>query len=34
MVEVPAEMEYSLTQDGKTLYPILVETSRRGTRRQ
>lgn len=32
--EVPVRVEYSLTTDGKTLYPILVEMSRWGTQRQ
>ncbi len=32
--EVPARVEYSLTADGETLYPILVEMSRWGTQRQ
>jgi len=32
--EVPARVEYSLTPDGKTLYPILVEMSKWGTQRQ
>ena len=32
--EVPARVEYSLTQDGETLYPILVEMNRWGTQRQ
>ncbi len=32
--EVPTRVEYSLTTDGKTLYPILVEMSRWGTQRQ
>lgn len=32
--EVPVRVEYSLTTDGKTLYPILAEMSRWGTQRQ
>lgn len=32
--EVPVRVEYSLTTDGKTLYPILAEMSRWGTNRQ
>ncbi|MET1411402.1 helix-turn-helix domain-containing protein [Roseibium sp. HPY-6] len=32
--EVPVRVEYSLTHDGETLYPILAEMSRWGTRRQ
>ena len=32
--EVPVRVEYSLTTDGKTLYPILEEMSRWGTQRQ
>ncbi|MEM9522786.1 MAG: helix-turn-helix domain-containing protein [Pseudomonadota bacterium] len=32
--EVPVRVEYSLTTDGKTLYPILAEMSRWGTKRQ
>lgn len=31
---VPVRVEYSLTEDGKTLYPILAEMSRWGTQRQ
>lgn len=32
--EVPVRVEYSLTHDGETLYPILAEMSRWGTQRQ
>ncbi|WP_195818678.1 winged helix-turn-helix transcriptional regulator [Roseobacter sp. MH60115] len=32
--EVPVRVEYSLTHDGETLYPILVEMSKWGTNRQ
>lgn len=32
--EVPVRVEYSLTEDGKTLYPILVAMSKWGTQRQ
>ncbi|MGZ2257101.1 winged helix-turn-helix transcriptional regulator [Roseobacter sp. A03A-229] len=32
--EMPVRVEYSLTTDGKTLYPILAEMSRWGTNRQ
>ncbi|WP_299409954.1 winged helix-turn-helix transcriptional regulator [Roseobacter sp.] len=32
--EVPVRVEYSLTTDGETLYPILAEMSRWGTNRQ
>lgn len=31
--EVPARVEYSLTTDGETLYPILAEMSRWGLNR-
>ncbi|MEM9603279.1 MAG: helix-turn-helix domain-containing protein [Pseudomonadota bacterium] len=31
--EVPVRVEYSLTSDGKTLYPILAEISRWGEKR-
>lgn len=32
--EVPVRVEYSLTADGKSLYPILAEMNRWGTQRQ
>lgn len=32
--EVPVRVEYSLTHDGKTIYPILAEMSRWGSNRQ
>lgn len=32
--EVPVRVEYSLTKDGETLYPILAAMSRWGTNRQ
>ena len=32
--EVPVRVEYSLTTDGKTLYPILAEMNRWGMQRQ
>ncbi|MGC3940552.1 winged helix-turn-helix transcriptional regulator [Roseobacter sp. EG26] len=32
--EVPVRVEYSLTHDGETLYPILAEMSKWGTNRQ
>ncbi|MEM7441492.1 MAG: helix-turn-helix domain-containing protein [Pseudomonadota bacterium] len=31
--EVPARVEYSLTHDGETLYPILAEVSKWGEKR-
>lgn len=32
--EVPVRVEYSLTEDGKTLFPILAAMSKWGTQRQ
>lgn len=32
--EVPPRVEYSLTEDGETFYPIMLEMARWGTKRQ